>query len=263
MRILTTDLDRTLIFSKRTVNRPLSELICVEYVDGEALSFISHETEQALRQLSGDAFVIPVTTRAGHQYERIELFQRVYKPPYAIVANGGIVLKDGKRDTQWDAIMQQLLAESMPFHEMAHIFATDWQHPMFQQIADADQLFYVLMLEKEKIDWDCLNDLRDRMERVGWSSYINGRKLYVLPKCLTKERAVQYVLEQMPYTIHYAAGDSIMDLGMLELTDLAFTPAHGELFKEKGYDVAATVIEDPGVCFTEQLLLKFNEKVNV
>lgn len=31
------------------------------------------------------------------------------------------------------------------------------------------------------------------------------------------------------YDVHIAAGDSIMDYGMLSIADLAFTPNHGDL----------------------------------
>ena len=198
--------------------------------------------------------IIPVTTRSLRQYERIEIFQSGYRPEFAIVANGGIVLKNGKRDKQWDEIITERLQDSLSFEQMYAYFSEDWEHEMFRRIINADQLFYVLMLVEEKIDKVWLKELRHRIQKVGWVSYINGRKFYVLPKKLTKQCAVKYVLEQLEYDVHFAAGDSIMDLGMLQLAEIAFTPKHGELYKNYTLDEHIHIPIGTGVSFTENVM---------
>ena len=257
MRVLTTDLDRTFIFSKQTVSCSEHELVCIEKLEGQDLSYISKNVQMLMNRLDDTQLIIPVTTRSLTQYERIEVFQSAYNPKFAIAANGGIVLKNGKRDTQWDEIVTSNLQESMSFEQMSKHFAQDWQHPMFRSIASADQLFYVLMLIEEKIDKLWLEALSHRMQKVGWKSYINGRKFYVLPKKLTKQSAVQYVLQQLEYSVHFAAGDSIMDLGMLQLAEKAFTPKHGELYKNYTLDEHIYTPTEIGVSFTENMLQKF------
>lgn len=257
MRVLTTDLDRTFIFSKQTVSCSDNELVCIEKLDGQDLSYISKNVQMQMERLDDTQLIIPVTTRSLSQYERIEVFQKAYNPKFAIAANGGIVLKNGKRDTQWDEIITSNLQESISFEQMSKHFSQDWQHPMFRSIASADQLFYVLMLIEEKVDKFWLEALSRRIQKVGWKSYINGRKLYVLPKELTKQSAVQYVLEQLEYNVHFAAGDSIMDLGMLQLAEKAFTPKHGELYKNYTLDEHIYTPIGTGVSFTENLLEKF------
>ena len=257
MRVLTTDLDRTFIFSKQTVNCSEHELICIEKLNGQDLSYISKNVQMLMARLDDTRLIIPVTTRSLSQYERIEVFQSAYIPKFAIAANGGIVLNNGKRDTQWDEIITSNLQESMSFEQMAKHFTQDWQHPMFRSIASADQLFYVLMLIEEKIDKHWLEVLSHRIQKVGWKSYINGRKFYVLPKKLTKQSAVQYVLQQLEYSVHFAAGDSIMDLGMLQLAEKAFTPKHGELYKNYTLDEHIYIPTGMGVSFTENILVKF------
>lgn len=254
MNVFTTDLDRTFIFSERTVNRLAEELVCIEQWEGRDLSFVSKALLDYVVNIEEDTLIIPVTTRALHQYERITLFTDSYKPSYAIAANGGVVMKNGRRDEEWDEILKQRLQDSISFQDMALMFEKQWQHKMFRRIATADGLFYVLMLEEEDVDRAYLVELQQEMRKVGWSSYVNGRKFYVLPKPLTKERAVEYILKDIPYKTHYAAGDSIMDLGMLEMADVAFTPMHGELYKQQGDTLKATVVYEEGVRFTEMVI---------
>lgn len=254
MKVLTTDLDRTFIFSTRTVGRSPGELICIERLDGRDISFVSPAIIEQLQALTDEQLIIPVTTRALHQYERITLFQDIYKPKYAIVANGGVVLIDGKRDTKWDAIIQEAAQQCMSFTELAQVFQQQWQHPMVRVVADADQLFYVLMLHEELIDLPALAQLTEELAKVGWTGYKNGRKFYMLPHFLKKEAAVQYVLSQLSYEQHIAAGDSIMDFGMLKIADAAFTPAHGELCKDVAELGEVQILEERGIDFTEQLM---------
>lgn len=254
MNVFTTDLDRTFIFSERTVNRLAEELVCIEQWEGRDLSFVSKALLDYVMNIEEDTLIIPVTTRALRQYERITLFSESYKPAYAIAANGGVVLKNGVRDREWDAILTKRLQESVPFKEMECMFEKQWQNTMFQRITEADGLFYVLMLDLEQVDWAWLEELQQEMRKVGWNSYVNGRKFYVLPETLTKENAVEYVLKAIPYKTHYAAGDSIMDLGMLDMADVAFTPMHGELYKQRGDTLKATIVYEEGVSFTEMII---------
>ena len=254
MRVFTTDLDRTFIFSKQTANCSDDELVCIEKLDGKELSYISKNVQTLMRRLDDTQLIIPVTTRSLSQYERIEVFQKDYKPKFAIAANGGIVLKNGERDTQWDEMIARQLQESMSFEQMLKYFEQDWQHPMFRSIGSADQLFYVLLLIEEKIDRLWLESLSERIQKVGWMSYINGRKFYVLPKKLMKQNAVQYVLQQLECEVHFAAGDSIMDLGMLQLANVAFTPKHGELYKSYALDEHIYIPVGTGALFTKEMM---------
>jgi hydroxymethylpyrimidine pyrophosphatase-like HAD family hydrolase len=254
MNVFTTDLDRTFIFSERTVNRLTEELVCIEQWEGRDLSYVSQALLDYVINIKEDTLIIPVTTRALHQYERITLFTDSYKPSYAIAANGGVVMKNGVRDRQWDEILKKELQASAPFAEMERMFQKQWQYSMFRRLDEADGLFYVLIMDEERIEREWLEELQQEMRKVGWNSYVNGRKFYVLPETLTKEHAVEYILKDIPYKTHYAAGDSIMDLGMLDMADVAFTPMHGDLYKQQGDKLKATIVYEEGVRFTEMIL---------
>lgn len=89
----------------------------------------------------------------------------------------------------------------------------------------------------------------------GWYVLLQGKKLYFMPKVLTKEAAIEYIKEFCTYDMHIAAGDSIMDYGMLAMADLGFTPNHGDL-KDKQPKVLQNTTYSPlyGEAFTKDLL---------
>jgi hypothetical protein len=58
---------------------------------------------------------------------------------------------------------------------------------------------------------------------------VQGRKLYCVPEPLTKSAAVEEVARRSGATVIAAAGDSLLDAGLLAAADLAIRPAHGEL----------------------------------
>lgn len=252
MHVLTTDLDRTFIFSERTVGLPLEEAICIEVLDEKPISYISKRTKDLLEEVQQHIEIIPVTTRSLAQYERIQLFEQT--PRYAVVCNGGIVLNDGKVDEEWQAQVRRNIASCMGFDEFRETFSDCWQLEMFRKINGVDGLFYVMLIDEEKRDDAKLTELSNAFEEARWKSYVHGRKFYALPQTLTKEAAVQYILEKLSPLAHYAAGDSFMDLGMMQLTEHHFSPKHGEIYGTLAHEAPVRILEMNGAAFTEQML---------
>ena len=108
MTIFTTDLDNTLIYSyKHDIGK---YKLCAEIYQGREVSFITTDTYRMLNQVRQKIAVVPVTTRTIEQYERIDL--GMGKLPYALVCNGGILLKDGKEDAEWYRDTLEMISES-------------------------------------------------------------------------------------------------------------------------------------------------------
>ena len=254
MKILTTDLDRTFIFSARTIGTSLKEARCIERREGKPISYISLKTEQLMHDaLASGIDIMPVTTRSLAQYRRIDLFQQQV-PRFAVACNGGFVLRDGVVDEKWQEIVAKNVATCLSFAAFRARFAACWDMEMFERIDGVDDLFYVLLVDEQNKDIDALNALHEQFQAVNWTSYLHGRKFYALPKTLSKEAAVMYVLEKLQPTTHYAAGDSFMDLGMMQLTTRHFSPQHGEIYEKLGDAAPVRVLEARGATFTEMML---------
>ena len=89
MDILFTDLDNTLIYSRKTF---IEDKINVEIYNGEEISFMSKYSNELLCKLSAHLLIVPITTRTYPQYKRINFG---ILPEYVLCANGGILLKNG------------------------------------------------------------------------------------------------------------------------------------------------------------------------
>ena len=94
MDILFTDLDNTLIYSKKT---DIKKRISVEVYRGEDNSFMSKYSYELLKKLHERLLIVPVTTRTYMQYERINLS---IVPKYVLCANGGQLLKNDELDNE-------------------------------------------------------------------------------------------------------------------------------------------------------------------
>lgn len=175
MKLFTSDLDRTLIFSHRTIG-DTTDCTCIEYLDGKAQSFMSNREMALLQELTQSAYVVPVTTRSQLQYERISFFQQQLIPQYAVVANGGIVFKDGQRDAQWDEIVQQSFADLLPITSFKERFTLHRQREFFLREYEVENLFYMLAVDEAALCHDSLGEFQQELEQEGWVSYLHGRK---------------------------------------------------------------------------------------
>ena len=79
MRVLTTDLDRTFIFSKKTVSCSEDELVCIEKLDGQDLSYISKNVQMQMSRLDDTQLIIPVTTRKWTLPDASSIMNKAWK----------------------------------------------------------------------------------------------------------------------------------------------------------------------------------------
>ena len=231
--LFTSDLDRTLIFSERT-KLANSDYQCIERYDGRNVSYISTTTMERLKKLNSMIDFVPVTTRSFQQYKRITLFQRNLQPKIAIAANGGVIIKNGEIDEVWQQYVSKQMNElPLLFSQIQTHFSTTFNAPYVLRIYEVEQLFFVLIIDHEKLPNTELQQLQLELEQYNWTCCLLGRKIYILPRFLTKGAAVQYIKSQYDYDLHLAAGDSALDLSMLEIADQCFIPHHGDLEKNK------------------------------
>ena len=71
------DLDQTLIYSRSAFRladgAPAPELLSVEQLDGEPLSYLTRRAAAGIRELALASTFVPVTTRTLEQYRRVQL----------------------------------------------------------------------------------------------------------------------------------------------------------------------------------------------
>ena len=226
------DLDRTLIYSRRAAGPlPEAQLVAVEHLDGAAVSFLTVRAHRLLRDLAGAALFVPVTTRTLAQYRRVELGVPV---SYAVAANGGHLLVDGRLDTGWArAVRARLNAAKLGLADVTRRMAKLADPAWVRTVRVADDLFvYVVAHDRERIP--DLEELAAWLAEGGWTMSVQGRKVYLVPATLTKSAALAEVRRRSGNPPLAAAGDSVLDRDMLEAADVGVRPAHGEL-QEQGW----------------------------
>src|SRR5206468_11420132 len=70
-------------------------------------------------------------------------------------------------------------------------------------------------------------------EERGWQLSMQGRKLYWVPRSLRKSAAVAEVARRTEADTVAAAGDSLLDIDLLEHADIGIAARHGELRSEE------------------------------
>ncbi|MFF3287221.1 HAD family hydrolase [Streptomyces sp. NPDC003023] len=256
--LVASDLDRTLIYSNAALGLGMPDavaprLLCVEVHEHKPLSYMTERAAGLLTKLAQDTVFVPTTTRTRKQYQRISL--PGLPPKYAICANGGHILVDGISDRDWrEQVAARLDAECAPLAEVrAHLSRTA-DPAWLRKERVAEDLFAYLVVERSLLPDEWVKELAAWAEIRGWTVSLQGRKIYAVPKPLTKSAAVREVARRTGARLTLAAGDSLLDADLLLAADRAWRPGHGEL-AEAGWRAPHVVaLPQMGVAAGEEIL---------
>lgn len=217
--IVNSDLDNTLIYSyKREIGK---EKICVEIYHEREISFMTPKSYQLLKDFreKEEICFVPTTTRTMQQFQRIQ-FGGDQPMEYALVSNGGILLKNGVPDSKWYQDSLSMIEGSKEEFEKAEEILKKDENRSFD-IRLIDELFLFTKSSEPEKSVEMLSASLD-LEKV--KVLHNREKVFVLPKELNKGNAVLRLKEYLKYDRICAAGDSKFDLPMLFASDVAFFP---------------------------------------
>ncbi|MEU0373868.1 HAD family hydrolase [Streptomyces sp. NPDC006283] len=256
--LVASDLDRTLIYSNAALGLGMPDavaprLLCVEVHEHKPLSYMTERAAGLLTKLAQDTVFVPTTTRTRKQYQRISL--PGLPPKYAICANGGHLLVDGISDRDWrESVAARLAAECAPLAEIrAHL--RDTADPAWlRKERVAEDLFAYLVVERSLLPDGWVAELGAWAEVRGWTVSLQGRKIYAVPKPLTKSAAVREVARRTGARLTLAAGDSLLDADLLLAADLAWRPGHGELAEADWRAPHVVALPQMGVAAGEEIL---------
>lgn len=257
--LVASDLDRTLIYSTAALALAMPDehaprLLCVEVHEAKPLSYLTETAAGLLVRLAAEAaHFVPSTTRTRKQYRRISLPGP--QPQYAICANGGHLLVDGRTDHDWNAEIRRRLADgSAPLAEVrAHLAATA-DPAWLRKERIAEDLFAYLVVDRALLPEGWVKDLAAWAEPRGWTVSLQGRKIYAVPQPLSKSAALAEVVRRTGADRVLAAGDSLLDADLLLAADEGWRPGHGELSDTGWTAPHVTGLPAVGVAAGEEIL---------
>jgi phosphoserine phosphatase len=228
--LVASDLDRTLIYSRGALEAhgdTKRRLVAVEVHEDKDASWMTAEAATQLADLAARSVVVPVTTRTPEQWHRITLPGP--SPRYAVTANGGVLLVDGRPDADWTAAVAAGLARVAPLREIwehaSRVCRPEWT----VKLRNARGLFCYAVLHRKRVPPGFVAEAAAWASDRGWQLSLQGRKLYWVPRTLTKSAAVAEVAARAGTDRTLAAGDSLLDADLLEAADRGIVARHGEL----------------------------------
>lgn len=242
--IFATDLDRTMIYSKAMIDTNSKDYICIERKPEMEISYITLESKRLIEEYKG--LIVPVTTRSIEQYKRIDFFNK--QCDWAITTNGGTILHNGEVYEPWEEIIKSKIANcDMNYAiEVAKDFEELKEPP---KVVD-NKFVYMVSLDVKRT--------AERFKTIqldkNWTYTIQGRKVYIVPKEITKSSAILFLANELGIKKIITAGDGKLDVDMLEIGQIAFTPKHGEVYKEELYNGENLRVIGEGITASEDIL---------
>lgn len=230
--VYASDLDQTLIFSRRFLDTHQSEgdFVCVERRDDTELSYMDREVQTNLKRLAEDSRVlfIPATTRDLMRYNRVELWHGA-APEYAIVSNGGFILHNGEPLSEWSEIVTTGINHTIR-KEITRYFETKFK-TRSTEVEFVDSIFLLCKVDNVS-EFDVvvaeLNEIYS-----DWQFERQWHKCLAIPANVTKGSALKWLCENKlnPQCV-VTSGDGTLDLQMLSYGDYAFIPDTSSLRPE-------------------------------
>lgn len=239
------DLDNTLIYSyKQNIGT-----IPVELYENRQISFMTEFSHKALKQVIDLVNFVPTTTRSLAQYQRIDL--KIPTPPYALVANGGILLLNGKIDEAW--YKESLSRVTHCASTMEEAFSLLQQNEfVIKENFETRWVDNLFLFTKSSNPQATIASLSKKLNTKQVNLHTNGTKVYILPNNLTKGDGLCRLKEKLNQTkITLAAGDSTFDLPMLQAAEHPFAPC--SLISEKDINTNWSIAEE-NTLFSDFLL---------
>lgn len=213
--IFASDLDNTLLFSQK---HAVATDLCVELLNGAPQGYLTQDAPRYLEQIMQRALFVPVTSRSVEQYRRIQ-FPAACRPRYAVTTNGAILLVDGEIDQQWQ---QASLAAVLPwkdaFEEVLHMLR---EQPLAKRYRVVDEMFVFAACDTPQ---DAAELKRALEKRSPLKIEMTGRKLYFFPPQINKGAVIPKLREYFHADWVICAGDSAMDVPMLQQADVSIVP---------------------------------------
>ncbi|WP_040197229.1 hypothetical protein [Candidatus Soleaferrea massiliensis] len=252
--IFSTDLDRTLIFSKRRFDPKKVQTVPVEQREGVDCSFMTPRAYYYFQEIMRRTVLVANTMRGIEQAKRIRFVQEG-RCDYVVTQNGLYIYRDDRPDKLYGEIVAALAAQTQfgfdeaidqILHEVGGILCMSKRY----------EYMAVFFTDGERFDRRAYQQLRMYYHDCGWELYEQGKKLYLSPLAVDKSRALLYIREREQADSVTSFGDSYFDIPMLKASDIRYSLAGCEL-QEIHPDFEIHYSDSPGILGSQEVMEHF------
>lgn len=211
--LFASDIDNTLIHSFRHMQEGE---VCIELLRGKDQGFMSRRVYELLPKLCEKVEFVPITTRSVEQFERIAFPEGCFYR--AVTTNGAILLENGTSNGQWREAKKVYADKVMPHLQALKRELDGCEGLNVCRIVD-DMYLYISVEERSRAGEFYERYADDEAVDVE----LSGRKIYFLPHEINKGSALRKLKKDGKYDLVIAAGDSTIDISMLDEADIALT----------------------------------------
>lgn len=213
--VFASDLDNTLLFSRKYA---IETDICVEHLEGRPQGYLTQDAPWYLERIMQRGLFIPVTSRSMEQYRRIQFPDRC-RPQYAVTTNGAVLLINGEMDRQW--YQESLKAVSPWKGALEKALQALSGQPQARRCRMVDEMFVFAACDTAQ---DALAVQKAMYDITPLNIEVTGRKIYFFPPQINKGAVIPKLRSRFQADCVICAGDSSMDIPMLEQADIAIVP---------------------------------------
>ena len=231
--VILTDLDDTLFQTAKKCPPEMDGLrLMSTLIDGSPSGYATPAQQHFLSWLQFGQ-VIPVTARGTDVLARVQISQAP-----AICSNGGCILAETGFDRDWHARLEEHASQGDRVADVHATLTAGLPAEEFRHWVVSENGLPVYLVIKSNLQSDqALVDLAVRLDALkpdGWRTHINGNNLAYLPPWLNKRRAAAYLIDKIraaaPATPVIGVGDSLSDVGFMDLCDFAMTPTRSQFW---------------------------------
>ena len=209
------DLDNTLLHS---YSHKKEGDICIEYKNGEEQGYVTKYVHDNFSSAINGVDFVPATSRSILQTKRISFFDKF--AIYIIASNGGRLLVNGKEDNEWSKTTDTVFKTYKDEFDKLTKKASE-ESELFKYARIVDNTYFYLSVNDGFDVKSIFDNYQKNTTLVGLT---NKKKIYFTPEQINKGHAVLKLKEKLGSDLVVAAGDSVLDLSMLNIADIAIVP---------------------------------------
>jgi hypothetical protein len=229
------DLDDSLFQTLEKCPPPAQDLTVMSFLADGSPSGYATPRQRAFMAYLSLGRLIPVTARSTGVLARVNISQAP-----AICSNGGCILgEDGGLDRTWH---DHLVGRAQGDHAVGEVYqamTASLDPAAFRHwvVTENDLPLYIVIKSNKGSAADLIDLAAQQQAHLpaSWRRHSNGNNLAYMPAWLNKRHAAAYLIEQIradaPDTPIIGIGDSVSDVGFMDLCDYAATPTASQFWR--------------------------------